>query len=97
MTNRFLCWLLGHEPEDVTQGVEECKRCGEVVSYYLDGSQWTDRERYGFIDPLRRLWQRFSRWTWPRCWHCGKRLAFRRYRLDRDFCCQKCCDEWVPF
>ena len=89
------CWLFGHKPEDVAQGVEECKRCGETVAYYLDGSQWTDRERYGLIDPLRCLWYRVARWTWPRCEHCGKRLWFRRY--NETFCSDECFTKWLPF
>jgi len=91
----FRCWLLGHDPEDISQGVEMCKRCGETVAYYLDGSQWTDRERYGLVDPLRAGWYLFRRWAWPRCQHCGKRLWFRRCS-DR-FCSEKCFDEYVPF
>jgi hypothetical protein len=93
---KLLCWLFGHDPIEPTSGVEVCQRCGDSVAYYLDGSQWTYRERYGVLDPLRAFAFRVRSLALPRCDQCGKLLLFRR-RVCETFCSEKCFDEWIPF
>ena len=90
------CYVFGHKPTEVTAGVEACDRCGDTVAYYVDGTQWTDRERYGLIEPLRIVCRRILQWSWPRCYHCGKRLVFRR-KVGYLFCSLQCEDDWIPF
>ena len=90
-----LCYLLGHKACEPTAGVELCERCGDAADYYGDGSQWTDGERYGLVDPLRRLYWRLRQWTMPRCPKCGKSLLFKK--KYNDFCSNKCFSEWIPF
>lgn len=100
MLNRLRCRLVGHAITEPTAGVELCERCGDSVAFYLDGSQWTDRERFGLIEPIRG-WVRIVRRRWlpswlRRCDQCNKRMWFGS-SYDRDFCSKKCHDKWIPF
>jgi hypothetical protein len=88
-----ICFLFGHKSRELHPGILLCERCYE--NEY--GTQWTDAERYGALDPIRLLFRAVSRWLFPRCQHCGKR-TWRRRRCFRDeFCSDKCFDEWMPF
>lgn len=91
-----ICIVMGHKTTEPTAGVELCDRCGDSVAYYHDGTQWTDRERYGLIDPLRRFCWRIRRWTMPRCRMCHKSLLFRKPYSD-EFCSDECFSNWIPF
>lgn len=90
------CKIFGHKITEPASGVEHCTRCDDHAAYYYDGSQWTDRERNGLVQPLRELWYRLRNWTMPRCDQCGKSLLFRR-KVAHDFCSRTCHDEWIPF
>lgn len=96
----LVCWLIGHDPTTVAPGVDVCDRCGDTVSYYHDGTQWTDRELYGVIDPLRWYWWRLRHDFLPsvcrKCDQCGKRMWLGS-RYSSEFCSKKCHDEWIPF
>ena len=92
-----ICYLFGHRTIEATAGVEVCERCGDHVAYYLDGSQWTDRERYGLVEPIRKVWRAAWRFAFPRCQQCGKRIWRRRRFVPDEFCSTKCFSEWLPF
>lgn len=98
--NVLFCRFFGHKIIEPTAGVELCERCGDSVAYYHDGSQWTDRERYGLVEPIRNwYWIMKRRWLpsiFRRCDQCNKRMWFGSL-YDRDFCCKTCHDEWLPF
>ena len=98
---QILCWLLGHSPRGMmSAGV--CRRCGTPTGlrYFRDGRKWTDRERYGVIDPLRKLWRRLLI-AWPSCDECGCPLVFRRkhYEINSgNTVCSECLvGDDIPF
>lgn len=84
---RLWCRLYSCKDSDHFPG---CDRCGAAL--YGEGN-FIDR---GWLWPILRLWFAAREATWPRCWHCNRRLWMRR-RIERNFCSADCYDAWIPF
>lgn len=96
MFSKFTCWLIGHRDTGDGYG-QECGRCGDERFLY-DDDAWTDRERYGVVDPLREFWRAIRRRLLYRyCLRCGKRIWRWRSNGCPDFCSDRCGDNWIPF
>lgn len=88
---RLKCNLLGCLEADSYPG---CQRCGCAL---YD----PDYIVYGWLDPIFRFYwraRRFIRDLSPitHCDECGKRIVLGR-PYTKDFCSEKCHDNWLPF
>jgi len=82
---RLSCHLFGCQCDCYAS---TCHRCG--------ADPYQDFIEYGKLDWLTNLWRSVKEFTWPRCYHCGKRLLWGR-RVERNFCSNECHDRWLPF
>ncbi len=85
---RLLCHAIGCTPLD---DAPACSRCGGALYY-----DFIDR---GLLQPIFDLYYRVKKkLTVPRCQQCKQRLPWiRNDKVDRDFCSDRCFDEWIPF
>lgn len=100
MIKRFLCFLLGHDRDEVAHCVTRCARCNSLDDPYGTGYQWTDFERSGFYGEVRSVFYSLTapirRRLWLRCHECNQWIGWRK-RYDDLFCSRECSEKYIPF